>query len=274
MRWMRGIVLAVGVFALAAAGCGGGDGGGTTTPSATSAKTISALSGATSWMYGIASLIPGALPAGGGASLKATTPSISCTGTAAGYECVIWDSLGSATSADHKCDVTGTWDAATWNFELAYDCYTFNPDTYSTVDGNWTATIVINSQNMPTASVKDVGDAMAKADAADCDIDDLANACGQTYSGGGATCSVSCDSAPTCLSTVAVFTIQWTAGSRGVTVTDPCGSYTIEPGTTSSNDTCMPTSTSFSSSFNITGTVNGEAIDQAINVACDFEGAV
>lgn len=276
MKWMNRLVLTMSVVAFAVAGCGGGSsGGGTTTPAATSAKTITALTNAANWMYTTALAVPGALPTGGGASLKAAAPEINCTGTATGYECVIWDESGSATSADHKCNVSGDWDSATMTFDLAYDCYTFKPDADVTVDGNWTATVVINTANMPTASVKDVGGALAKADAtATCDVDDVADTCGQTFSGGGATCSVDCEGAATCTSAAAVFSIQWTAGTRGVTITDPCGTYTIASGTTSGNDMCMPTNSSFDASFSINGTINGTAIDQEMNVGCDFEDAL
>lgn len=274
MKW-KGLVVAVSVLALSAMGCGGdstgGGGGGTTTPTATSSKTLLALSNATGWMYGTSSLIVGAVQGGGGASIKAETTSISCTGTLDGFSCVIWDSQGSATSTDHKCDVTGSATMDTlYTFNLAYDCYGFKPSETGTVDGNWDAEITINPDAMPTASVNmsaDGGFEKAETDG-ECSVEDIADACGQTFSCDGGTCTVECGGTATCSEAQALAILVWTVGSRGVVVTDECGTYNLATGSTTDTTMCVPTQTSFNMTFVIDATINGEAVNDTINVNC------
>ncbi len=271
MKWMRGIAVAAVIVAMAA--CGGSSdsstgGGGTTgtTPAATSAATMAAMTNASMWMYGTALGIPGALPTA--MVVKETTyGNVSCTGTYSGFECVIWDSLGSATSSDHKCDVTGSMDAMGNSFTLAYDCVNFNPDTSVTVDGNWTVDMTVSDMgSMASASVeKDV----TKEDATGgCDVESVADVCGSSMTVGEGTCSVECGSSAACDAGSALMTMTWTVGSRGITMTDDCGTYVIDPGTTSSIYLCSASSTGFVISFDMSGVINDGAVDEVITIDC------
>ena len=269
MKRITGMLLVAGIVAFVAVGCGSSSStNGTTpsaTPSATSAQTLNAMTNAMMWMNDSMGTI--AIAVGStGASVKVTEATIDCTGTSGSFECTIWDALGSATSADHKCDVTGSYSESLYTFDLAYDCYTYEPVSDVMVDGNWTASITINYSTAASASAKNA--AVAKEDTSSCDVEDIADACGQALTMEGGSCSVECESTSACSEAAAVAMIGWTVGSRGVNMTDECGSYDIAVGTTSLMALCIPSSTQFLMSLSINGTINNTAIDENIDVDC------
>jgi hypothetical protein len=270
MKKIAGMMVAVAAIALIAVGCGGsGDSTNTsTTPSATSTTTVSAMSNAGLWMSEMVGAIPGAL-GGTGASVKTTAGSIQCTGTLGGFECVIWDDLGSATSSDHKCDITGSYDDTVYGFDLTYDCYTFEPATGVSVDGNWTASITINNSATATSASKNVYAAKAD-DSSDCDVENVSNACGETYTFEGGSCTATCGGAAMCTTANAIALVEWTVLERGITMTDACGTYVISAGTTSSMAFCMPSDSQFIMTSTMSGTINGSIIDENIDIDCTF----
>lgn len=268
MKKITGMLLAVAVVALVAAGCGSsGSDDGTTTPPATSTTTMNAMGNATQWMSDTTVQIQSAFAAGTGTSIKTVSGNnISCVGTIGGFTCTIWDDLGSATSTDHKCDITGSYASATYFFDLEYDCYTFEPTTDVSVDGNWTATISYNGASTSTSASKDLG--VAKETSSSCDVDEIANACGQTYTFDGGSCTATCDGAASCTSANAIVVAEWTVGSRGINMTDACGTYVVETGTSAVMAFCQPSSSQFVMSSTFAGTINGTAIDENIDVDC------
>jgi hypothetical protein len=280
MKRFTGVLVAACIVGLVAVGCGSSDGtntggGGTpsATPAATSAKTMYAMFNANSWMYSSTLPLAGAIQQAGAMVKEVETDMISCTGVPSGFECVIWDSQGSATSSDHKCDVTGTWTQNTSEFDIAYDCYTYIPGDNAIVDGNWTASITVNSYAMSSEVPADDVKAVYKDDAAsECDIDDIADVCGTTFTSGDGFCSVDCDDEALCTAANALVIIQWTAGSRGVTMTDECGTYVIASGSTHDVAACMLSDTEFVMTFIMNGTINGDVIDETIDLDCEYNG--
>jgi len=269
MKKITGLLAVAAIVAFVATGCGssGSNSANTsTTPAATSTTTMNAMSNAAQWMWTSSTdSILGAVGAGAGAS-KTTSANIQCTGTYADFTCVIWDDEGSATSDDHKCDITGNYDTSLYSFDLTYDCYTFYPSSDVSVDGNWTASIDVATTTATSASKSVYG---SKTDSTgDCDIDDISNACGETYTFDGGSCSAYCDGEASCTEAAAMAVVSWTAGSRGVYTTDACGTYNIGAGTASVMAFCQPSASQFIMSSTINGTINGTIIDENIDVDC------
>lgn len=268
MKRITGFLAAAAIAAFIAAGCGGGsDSANTsTTPSATSSTTVTAMANAAQWMSDSTVWIQGEL-AGTGTSLKSSEGSISCVGTVSNFTCVIWDDQGSATSTDHICNITGSYDNAAYAFDLEYDCYSFEPSTYALVDGNWTASVIYSGATTTASASKDVSVVKETGDA--CDIEEIANACGETYTFDGGSCTTTCNSASAaCTATDASVTIDWEVGSRGINMTDECGTYVIAAGTSSTMAFCMPSNSQFIVSSTMNGTINGTAIDENMDVDC------
>ena len=274
MKRITGMLLVVGIVALVAAGCGSSDSStddGVTpsvTPAATSTRTLSAMTNATMWMSNSSVAIPAAI-ASASASVKLTSEEdmISCLGNAGNFECVIWDASGNADSADHKCVITGSYSESPYTFNLDYDCYTYEPASDVVVDGNWTAILAVNDSTTASASAKNA--AVAKEDTSGtCEVEDIADACGETFTTEDGSCTVTCGSNTACSAATAMATVEWTVGSRGVSMTDVCGTYDITVGTTSLMAFCMPSSTQFLMSSSINGTINGTAINENIDVDC------
>lgn len=266
MKRITGMLVAAMIVAIVAVGCGSSSDSTNsgTTPSATSTTTMTAMNNAGLWMSESIAVIPGALPATG-ASIKVSESTISCTGTVAGFDCVIWDALGSATSTDHMCDITGSYDQTLHSFDLAYDCYTYEPASGVLVDGNWTARITINFAT--TATAKALG--LTKEDTvSSCDVEDVANACGETFTFEDGSCTATCDGPAACTEAAAMSTVEWTVGSRGINMMDACGNYDIAAGTSSLMTFCAPSNTNFIISSTVNGTINGTVIDENIDIDC------
>lgn len=269
MKRTVGMLAVAVIVALVAAGCGGGgSSGSSSTPTATSAKTLNAMSNAGQWMNETTGLILGAVPNTGASAKVISGSNIQCTGTYGGFECVIWDDQGgSATSSDHKCDITGTYSQAFYAFDLAYECYTFYPISDTMVDGNWTASITVNYNNLNAAAT--AGDVnVVKQTAGSCDVSDVSNACDRTVNFDGGNCEVVCDGTTSCTEAAAMTIVVWTVGSRGVTMTDACGTYEVETGTSSTMAFCMPSNSNFIMSSTINGTINGSSISESVDVNC------
>lgn len=270
MKRISGILMAAAIVAFIAAGCGGSSSSnnGGTTPPATSSTTMTAMANASQWMSDTTVLIQSALN-GTTTSVKTVSGNnIQCTGTYGGFDCTIWDDLGSSSSADHKCDVTGTYNTTLYSFDLDYDCYTFEPATNVSVDGNWTASISFNNTNTATSASKDAGTAKATSDS--CDVEEISNVCGQTYTFDGGSCTATCDGTSSCTSSNALVVIEWTVGSRGITMIDECGTYVIASGTSATMLFCMPSNYQFIMSSTMNGTINGTSVDQNIDIDCTY----
>ena len=280
MKLFKMLAVSVAIFAMAA--CGGGDstttdgGGSTTTPGVTSAKTTNAMSNATVWMYENTMNFRTLLAGGATASVKETytdeADRVSCTVEPAGtFECRIWDAEGSLTSSDNVCVVKGSFDAISYFMTSAtYDCYNYNPEAGVLVDGKWVAEFIVNEAAMSTASVSK---SVNKEDtSAGCEVEDVEDVCGQTVDTGGASCTVLCGEL-TCTSAEAVVVISWTVdATRGLTMTDECGTYEFSPGFVSATNICLDaasaSSMTMSMSFDINGSINGEAFEQDMSVDC------
>lgn len=280
MKWMKGVAVVAGMLALMIAGCGGGSTPSSSdTPAASSAKTMNVLGGMSSLLYESMFGIMGTYE--GGAAIVAKSletlkvgeePRISCNNwiqVAAGlqFECVVWDSLGSATSADHKCDITGVWASPAYQFDLTYDCENFNPDSDVTVDGSYTVVFTISEEAFASQTVKaclgkhtDTTKAVAE-----CAIEDAAT----EFESDGATCSWNNETTPLCATQDALFSAQITIGADGVTVVDPCGTFNFGAGTTMTTTGCTPTQTLINMTFTLNGTFNGQVVSETYNVSCE-----
>ena len=285
MKISRGLLIAAGIAVLAA-GCGGSDGTdgidpGIGAPAASSAATMNMMGTISYGMFAALESIMGTYS--GGAAIvakdleafKATEgeTGISCdwtgTQTDPSFTCVVWDSQGSATTADHKCDVTGNWvyDPNLMVVELSYNCVNFNPDTSITVDGSYTADITVDLEALSTlTSVKTCFGKQADSTKAlaECTIQE-----GTEFQGGDGTCSWDSDATPLCATAGALFSIQFTVGADGLMVVDPCGTYTYGAGTLMSTAACMPSETLMYMTFTLDGTFNGAVVNETYNVSCE-----
>lgn len=278
MKLMKGVAVVAGMLALMIAGCGGSGTttNGTTTPAATSAKSANAAATFVNVGSTITSLVWQSFGQQGagivaktaqdGVMVQCDWASLEATWT---LDCVVWDSQGSATSSDHICNMTGSLDTQNLRFDINYDCYNFNPTGDLTVDGNYNAVITISqnfgAQTANTCSCKGVN--TTKQDS-ECTIEDNVT----EFECDGMTCSWDTNTTPLCAAANADVVSVVTVGSRGVTVTDPCGTYTYSPGTTMNSQICTPTDTNVTFTFILDGVFNGEDVNITYNVDCDLTG--
>jgi hypothetical protein len=110
---------------------------------------------------------------------------------------------------------------------------------------------------------------MAK-EASNCEVDEISDACGQTYTFDGGSCTATCDGSPSCTQANAVSIVEWVVGSRGINMTDACGTYDVEPGTSATMAFCMPSNSQFIMSSTMAGTINGATLDENIDVDCQL----
>jgi hypothetical protein len=278
MKWMKGVIVVAGMLALMIAGCGGG---GTTdtstdTPAATSAKSASAAA----TFINVGGAITGLVlqdfgQQGAGMVTKAAQDGVMVDCDWASLEatwqldCVVWDSQGSATSSDHMCNMTGNLDTQNLRFDLTYDCYNFSPTGDLTIDGNYTAVITVSpdfgTQTVNSCSCKGVD---ATKQDSECTIEDNVT----EFECDGMTCSWDTNTTPLCAAANADVVAVVTVGSRGVTVTDPCGTYTYSTGTTMNSQICTPTDTNVTFTFILDGVFNGQDVNITYNVDCDLTG--
>jgi len=278
MKFAKLFVLAVAM--IIAAGCGSSSG--TTsntnatadTPASTSAKSAAALmSFGSTGINGIGSVMGTFSGNAGASSIKSesTSVNISCNWAEVAslwnFTCVAWDSQGSATSDSHKCDIVGSMNADTYSFDIAYDCYTLMVDENTTVDGNYAASITIDSSFFSDEAAMTLGKGY-KTDTQTSDECSLSDA-STDFEDADSSCTWDNSSTPICVAQDAIFTLSYTVGARGVTVIDECGTYTLGSGTNMIGHGCELSDVQMDVSFTLDGTFNGEDVNTVYNVSCD-----
>ncbi len=262
---MRKFSLAVAVVALlAVAACGGSDSGtGTTTnPTATSAKSVAADMKAVSMAYQAYSEIAPVIFGGAAQVVKTSSSGINviCSDTSsASVACTATD------SSSGTCIVTGSATEATYTFELTFDCTNFHPDSDTTVNGAFTASIIYHTgaAAMTTKNSGSLKLTSNKTASDECTISDEDTSIYDGMCTEGGTCSA--DSANL------LVRLELTVGSRGLTLVDLCGTYEYAAGFNMSTNLCMTEGTSdLIMNFAVDGTLNGETANFTETWTCDF----
>lgn len=253
------IVVTVALLALVAA-CGGGgsssSGGSTTNPTPTSSKSIGADLKAMNVVYQAFGTISGKIfPS---AMVTKTTDSgseitLTCSSTnPASFACTATDSSGGT------CNVTGSANEATLLFTMTFDCTNFHPETETTIDGSFTATVTVASgaAAMTTKSTGFVKATDSGSDSGTCTIADDSS----TLEGAG----LSCTESGTCSADASNFiaSVDVTVGSSGLKLVDVCGTYEYGAGFKIGSSFCMTAGTSdIVMNFTVNGTMNGASAD-------------
>jgi hypothetical protein len=281
MKISNGFTLFAAIAVLAFSGCSGGDssasGGGVT---AAAVKSTSSNVMATSARFGwwgqvIAGQILGTLGAGTGTNFACEWRNDNSQ-----VSCKTWDSRGSEAGNEFMCTIQGSYDSSLSRFTLNYDCYDYrsleDTDEQFEIDGEWSAMITLN-----TSFSFDAFNAYAAVDAqkqtaTDCTIDSIEDVCGGTFADSDATYTVDCDGNLVCSDSGDewAFSIDWTAGTRGVLVTHTCGSTVsqVDMGTGSAMtaDVCQPSASQLNISFTRDGTINNEPVSDMIDLLVQF----
>ena len=258
------LAVAVALLALIAA-CGGGSdsgGGGGTNPAPTSAKSVAADMKALNMAYQAYSNIAPIIFGGGAQVVKETSSDIAveCSDTSsASFSCTATDSLGGT------CTVTGSATQATYTFEMAMNCTNFHPDSDTTIDGDYTATVIYhagaaamttkNSGFLKLTGNKTTGD--------ECTIEDNDTSIDDGTCTEGGTCEASSNNL--------IVRLEFLVGSGGLTITDPCGTYSYSAGFNMSSNLCMTEgTTNFIVNFSVEGTQNGETANFSETWTCNY----
>lgn len=261
MKKTGSIIIAVALIAFLSA-CGGGGSSSTTTtttPTATSAKSMAVNSELLSFGAEMMAAIPTALGAGMVTKTTVGDYTYDCSGTMNTYSCTITDPQGGSCTATGSFTGTGTS-----VFLATTTCDNFRPDSSTLVDGGLTIEISVNEANAPTdAAAMTVAKNMTKETGSDeCDINDDDNTWGEN--------DMCRESGTECTAQSAYFVFTYSIGSDGLTITNPCGTFIYSPGLTMSAFMCAITQSSFTFTFDLNGTFNGQPVDMTETFTCNI----
>lgn len=260
--WKSAALTAVAIASMtAAAACGGGDSttSGTTptsTPAATSAAVKSMSIGVVQYTQDV---LTQAMNAMGGAAqtIKEATYSVSCT--------VLGDYSATCTVNDGTggyCDIAFNMNQAGNAFDMEMSCYDFHPATNVVVDGDYSVTVSVSDTAFASASMAAKSEpSTAKVESEDCTITE-----DMTY-------PPECSDAQgqTCTEAASTIFMEFLVGSRGLSVTDECGTYVFGSGTTMTTALCGDLqSYIYLFTFTLDGIFNGSAVSEIYSMSCDF----
>jgi len=253
------------VLVIALAACGGSSsssntGGTIPTPTSNATKHLTA-----SLMFSQFDMVGAIMNSIGGAAqvIKETSPTITCSQVnSTTYSCTATDSVGGT------ANLTATLDEATSTMTVVVESDGFHPESDTVVDGSYTLTAWVDQSVYMSASAGaqtaiDASPSKSTDDLIECEVDD------DTLDPEG----LCAETTQICTQQDATVYMTITIGSEGLTVTDPCGTYTWAAGTTMTAAFCGDLSSSAMPvilTFTMNGTFNGQTVNETFSIECDF----